>query len=173
MILRLFMMMCATVALPACAQTGQAEADNAMKTSTVIYLVRHAEKQAGSDPALTEAGAARAGRLAAQLADARLQAVYATDTARAQETARPAADDHGLEITAYDAQDLARFAQALKQAGQTALVVGHSNTTPQLAELLGGEPGPEMDESDYDRLYAVSLTDGQTRMFVAGGDDRP
>ena len=173
MILRLIVMMCAAFVLTGCAQAGSTEVDGVMQAAPVIYLVRHAEKQTGSDPALTEAGAARAERLAAQLQDAGLQAVYATETMRAQETARPAADDHGLEITSYDARDLAGFAHALKQAGQTALVVGHSNTTPQLAGLLGGESGPEMDESDYERLYAVSLAGGETRMFVAGGDEYP
>ena len=38
------------------------------------------------------------------------------------------------------------------------LVAGHSNTTPKLVELLGGNPGPPIDEkTEYDRLYVVVL----------------
>jgi len=42
------------------------------------------------------------------------------------------------------------------------LVLGHSNTTPQLVEALGGEPGAPIEEMEYDRLYIVTLMDGRT-----------
>ena len=42
------------------------------------------------------------------------------------------------------------------------LVVGHSNTTPQLAELLGAEPGdPIVEKTEYDRLYVINLDTGE------------
>ena len=35
---------------------------------------------------------------------------------------------------------------------------GHSNTTPSLAGLLGGEPGSKIDEAgEYDRLYVITV----------------
>jgi len=41
----------------------------------------------------------------------------------------------------------------------THLVVGHSNTTPPLTELLGGEGGePIVEATEYDRLYRVDIT---------------
>ena len=40
-----------------------------------------------------------------------------------------------------------------------AFVVGHSNTTPALTELLGGDPGGPIEEkNEYDRLYIVSMS---------------
>lgn len=133
----------------------------------VFFLVRHAEKQGGSDPSLTEAGAARAERLAAQLEKAGIEAVYATDTKRAQETGAPLAEALGLEIISYDPFDLDGFAADLKAAGQTALVVGHSNTTPNLAEKLGGESHGLISDDDYDRLYC--LEGDRTVLMQAGG----
>jgi len=136
----------------------------------VIYLARHAEKAGGPDPGLTEAGAARAARLAEQLSGAGLQAVYATDTRRARDTAALAAEAHGLEIQSYNPFDLAAFAEQLSARGETALVIGHSNTTPALAARLGAPlDGGDHDESDYDTMYAVALGDGATRVLVAGG----
>ena len=42
----------------------------------------------------------------------------------------------------------------LTRDGLRHLVVGHSNTTPPLVELFGGDAGPPIDEaSEYDRLY--------------------
>lgn len=43
-------------------------------------------------------------------------------------------------------------------------MVGHSNTTPELVSILGGEPGPPIDEaSEYDRLYVlVPAPEGDT-----------
>jgi hypothetical protein len=47
-------------------------------------------------------------------------------------------------------------------------VVGHSNTTPAAVELLGGEPGAEIDEADeYDRLYILTIaTSGEVSTVV-------
>ena len=144
---------------------GSAAAEEA--SPTTIFLVRHAEKEAGRDPALTPDGAARAARLATQLADAGIKIIYSTDTKRTRETAAPLAEKLGLEITLYDPYDLPGFAEHLKAAPKTALVVGHSNTTPQLVVLLGGEATP-IPETDYERLYCV---DGDsTTLLIAGGD---
>jgi hypothetical protein len=38
------------------------------------------------------------------------------------------------------------------------LIVGHSNTTPELTKLLGGDSGTEINEKgEYDRLYIVTI----------------
>ncbi len=37
-------------------------------------------------------------------------------------------------------------------------MAGHSNTTPQLVEALGGDPGEPIDENnEFDRLYQVVI----------------
>ena len=66
----------------------------------------------------------------------------------------------GLEIGSYDPRDLPGFAAILKESPGRHLVLGHSNTTPQLVEALGGDPGSPIEEMEYDRLYIVTLHAG-------------
>ena len=140
----------------ACSTSSQAETAEAVASRPTLYLVRHAEKQTGDDPALTEAGNTRAAALADRLEDAGIEAIWSTDYRRTLQTAAPLAQRLDLEVQVYDPGDLASFAEQLKTTGETALVVGHSNTTPQLAGLLGGNPGPEIVEaSEYDRIYVI------------------
>ena len=133
-----------------------------------VYLVRHAEKSSGPDPVLTEQGRVRAERLAVQLADAGITQIYSTDYRRTTQTAAPLAETLGIGITPYDPFDLSALSEVLRTKGETALVVGHSNTIPVLAELLSGEPQEPIEEAEYDRLYAISLGDGRLMMLVAG-----
>ena len=46
------------------------------------------------------------------------------------------------------------------KAGGKHLVVGHSNSTPDLVKLLGGDPvSPINEASEYDRLYHIQIED--------------
>jgi phosphohistidine phosphatase SixA len=125
----------------------------------LIFLVRHAEKQAiGTDPALTAAGQQRAEELARLLRASGVGTIYSTDFARTRETAAPLADRLGLQVMLYDWNEMDALVAELKTPGHRSLVVGHSDTTPDLVEMLGGEPGGPIDEADeYDRLYVVSV----------------
>lgn len=125
-----------------------------------LYLVRHAEKADGDDPELTIAGHTRAARLAGWLESHPVAAVWSTNTRRTMQTAAPAQAALGLPIQRYDPANLPAVASALRDAGQDALVVGHSNTTPQLAALLCACVVPEMDDAEYDRLLVVEMRDG-------------
>lgn len=131
-----------------------------------ILLVRHAEAEAGggSDPELTAAGRRRAEALAEALAGEPIAAVLATDTRRARATAAPVAERLGLEVEIYDPRRLADLADALRRRGETVLVVGHSNTTPELVGLLGGEPGEPIGHHEHDRLYRVEAATGATTL---------
>ncbi len=63
----------------------------------------------------------------------------------------------GLTVELYDPRDLSGAADGLLAQGGRVLVVGHSNTTPDLVQALGGDPGPTLEDSDYDRLYMVTI----------------
>ncbi|XOV79650.1 MAG: histidine phosphatase family protein [Aestuariibacter sp.] len=117
------------------------------------------EKQAEvkHNPSLTAAGLQQAKRLAEQLKNKNITAIYSTDYARTQETAAPLAKALGIEITSYDPSDLRTFANNIKNLSQNALIVGHSNTTPALTYLLSGQPQYDIDESDYNNLFEVSF----------------
>jgi len=125
----------------------------------VVFLVRHAEKKLSSpDPDLTRSGLERAHELARLLADAELGQIYSTDFLRTRNTALPLAERLGKQIALYDPSDLKGFASRLIKNGGRHLVVGHSNTTPEMVRLLGGMPGSPIDEKkEYDRLYIVTI----------------
>jgi broad specificity phosphatase PhoE len=145
------------------------------RADTVVVLVRHGEKVDESrDAELDDAGRSRARALAAILKDAGIGAVYSTDYARTRETARPTAETIGKPLEIYDGDELAAFAKDLRSRGGRALVVGHSDTTPELIQLLGGDPGPPIASDEYDRLYVLTLSgDGKTSTtllrFPTGG----
>lgn len=127
--------------------------------STEVFLVRHAEKlTSGSDPALSERGMQRAEALARLLAEAGVKHVHSTNFTRTRSTAAPLASMLGLEVRIYDHQNLPSLVEHVRAQQGRHLIVGHSNTTPQMVALLGGEAGEEIDEkSEYDRLYLVTI----------------
>ena len=127
--------------------------------SAQVFLVRHAEKETtGEDPDLSAAGRQRAIDLARTLRNAGINVIYSTDFVRTQETAAALAEQLGLHPLTYDWNELDALAAKLGRRGTRALVVGHSDTTPELVGLLGGDPGAPIDEpTEYDRLYLVTL----------------
>lgn len=126
-------------------------------SDATYYLVRHAEKQLDvKDPPLTPEGEMRAQDLSQRLSDVNLTDIYSTDYVRTQATAAPTASAKNLTVMSYDPSDLPGFAKVLLAREGVILVAGHSNTTPQLAELLGADPGTEIDEAtEYNRLYVI------------------
>ena len=133
-----------------------------------VYLVRHAEKvDQSKDPDLSGDGYLRAGELARTLADAKIEYVHSSDFIRTRNTAAPVAELFGLEIELYDQNDLLTLAEDLKAEGGRHLVVGHSNTTPDLVELLGGDPGYPIEElNEYDRLYILTIRNGKVNTVL-------
>ncbi|MGZ8289082.1 MAG: histidine phosphatase family protein [Telluria sp.] len=121
-----------------------------------IYVVRHGEKTGSEgDPGLTDKGRARAANIAAILRTAGIRHVYTTRTARTRQTATPSATLLSLALKEYDAGQPEKMIAELKAAGGNALVVGHSNTVPKLVSLLGGVPGADIGDNEYDRLYQL------------------
>ncbi|MCB0597886.1 MAG: histidine phosphatase family protein [Lewinellaceae bacterium] len=130
-------------------------------TATTFLLVRHAETDGmGSNPNLSAAGQARAEELRRVLANVPLDAVFSTNFNRTMQTAQPTAEDKSLAITAYDPFNLSPFVEATL-AGYHAgavLVVGHSNTTPSLLNVLvGANTYSNLPETEYDNLFVVTV----------------
>lgn len=141
--------------------TGCASMAAAREDGATYLLVRHAEKDlaAGKDPPLTAAGAARAQRLAASLADQPLDAIYSSSTRRTRQTAEPVARAKTQDIIAYDPTDATAFARRLRAEHPTGtvLVIGHSDTLPPLARALCGCIVADMDERDYGIRHTVHI----------------
>jgi broad specificity phosphatase PhoE len=128
----------------------------------VIFLVRHAERAAisghvPSDTGLSEAGRARAERLAEALKDAEITAIYTTEYKRTKETAAPLAQSLGIRPEVISGDDVRSLVKRLKASRGNVLVVGHSNTLPQIISALGVSSRVTVAESDYDNLFLVLL----------------
>ncbi|QBF84524.1 histidine phosphatase family protein [Shewanella maritima] len=129
------------------------------EATTTVYLVRHGEKQPGRDPLLTIAGEKRAQTLATLFKDVKLTSVYSTNYQRTIHTATPTARLQGLVIQQYNPRALREFATELSAMPGKHLVVGHSNTTHELAKLLGAKPGmPIDDKTEFNRFYVIHLS---------------
>ncbi|MBX3361555.1 MAG: histidine phosphatase family protein [Phycisphaeraceae bacterium] len=144
----------------------------APERGTMVYLVRHAEKETeGADPGLTEAGLARAGALAAALLGEPIDAVYVTQFARTQQTAKPLSDRAGVRQTVIEAgADIAAHASEVASAvrrgtrGRAVLVAGHSNTIPEIVRALGVNDAIVIDDSQYGDLFVVELRPDGARL---------
>jgi len=127
-------------------------------SANTVYLVRHAEKQDDSkDPPLSECGRARAQALADYFANIPLAAVYATPYQRTRQTATAVAAAKQLSVTDYDPRESGQLVALLTAQTLPVLVVGHSNTVPQLVKLLSGIEMAALTEQDYNLLYRVEL----------------
>ena len=140
--------------------TPTPEATGAAQWSFTV--VRHAERaDDGTDnPPLTEEGRARAGRLAEQLSGQSGVAVYATPYQRTQSTAGPTAETWGVGVTTYDpTQPAANLVSSIRaeHSQGAVLIVGHSDTVPQIvSELCRCQVDP-IEETDFSNLYRVEL----------------
>ena len=136
-----------------------------------VLLLRHAEKAADDprDPSLSEAGVARAQELARVLGDAGVTHLYSSEFRRTRDTLAPLSLVAGVDVQVVPARDPEALVSAVSNLprGSVAVVAGHSNTVPGLVRLLAPEREAfELAESDYDRLYAVTLTGPHSRAAV-------
>ena len=126
----------------------------------VIFVTRHGEKaKEGKDPDLSPQGQARAQHLGALLRRAGIRQIFSTATARTQQTARPLAALTGLDVQSYDGGKPAAMLEKVKASPGPSMIVGHSNTVPELVKLLGGGTVPEIADDEFDRLYQVIIGD--------------
>lgn len=130
-------------------------------TATSFILVRHAEKEStGTDPNLTLDGQARAEELKRILKNIPLGAVFSTNYNRTKQTAMPTATDKGLSLQTYDPAQPDPLVDGIltNHAGGAVLIVGHSNTIPDLLNFLTGSNAyPDIPDSQFDNLYIVSV----------------
>ena len=141
---------------------------------TTVILVRHAEKgvvsQMADDVPLSDAGMARAHELSRALADVHVDAIYTTQYLRTRQTAMPLAKAQNIKAVAIEAgktyaEDIAKRIRA-DHEGQTVVVVGHSNTTPEVIRALGVATVPAIGETEYDDLFIVTLAPGATPKLI-------
>lgn len=134
-------------------------------TTTVVVLARHAEKDPSSiqDPPLSAEGEQRAERLAQMFGRGkgigRIDAIYVSDARRTQQTAAPLAERLGKQVIVVTASDIKGLASRVmhEHEGGTVLIVGHSNTVPELIHELGDIEVPPIADDEFDTLYVLSI----------------
>lgn len=144
---------------------------SAMAQPPVIFLVRHAERaaisgQVPSDTGLSVAGRERAEDLARTLKDAKIRAIYTTEYKRTRETAAPIAQSLGIRPEVISGDDFRGLVAKLKTSPGNVLVVGHSNTLPQIISALGVSSRIKVTESDYDNLFLVVMAEPPQLIYL-------
>lgn len=153
-----------TAALFACCVIGTATA--AAAAEQVIFVVRHAERadtgagaaspsMMATDPPLSAAGTERATRLARMLASAGVKHIFTTELNRTRQTAAPLAEATQVTAVPISSRDGSALAQQVRAATGNVLVVGHSNTVPELLQQLGVKTPVTIGDSEYDNLFVV------------------
>ena len=131
----------------------------------VYFVMRHLHTPAGEhDPDLTAEGQRHAALLANWFGEEALEAIYVSSYKRSQQTAAPLAARLGLTPNYYDPADTPGLLARVRQGPFPVLIVGHSNTVPDIIEQLGGErPGPLVHE-DFGDIWQV-VPGGMTNRF--------
>jgi broad specificity phosphatase PhoE len=143
-----------------------------------VILVRHAEKAASpaEDPPLTAGGRQRAEALATMLAASGVTSIYVTDYLRTQQTAEPLASLLHLTPQRIDAKKIPDLAAAIRgHKDGIVLVVGHSNTVPEIIAGLGG-PAVKIEDGEYDSLFVLTISGKDVsllRLRYGAAWDRP
>ena len=150
---------------------------NQVNAQTTKYIIiRHAEKDTtladakmmASDPPLNSIGETRALSLVDKFKVHKINQIYSTNYIRTKTTAAPIAKAENLNIAIYDPRKLDTFATQLMSSennGKTFLIVGHSNSSPKLVNLLiKKDQFKDLDESIYDTYWIVIIKNGKTKV---------
>jgi 2,3-bisphosphoglycerate-dependent phosphoglycerate mutase len=128
-----------------------------------IYIIRHAEKQKGDDPLLTDEGNARAGDLMRAMKGKKIRRIYVSQYKRTQLTAdslRLQLHIDTVQINA-DTSCTALFNAITKNKdwNHPILIITHSNIMQKIIYKLGitGFPQQNIPEKEFDNLYMVRL----------------
>lgn len=128
-----------------------------------FYVMRHLNKAEGPDPGLSAEGSAAAKRLVTLLAKDPPRVIYVSSTRRARETAALVAAKWKLVPKEYDPGDTAALVAHAKAEVGTVLIVGHSNTVPDIVEALGGERPAPLADTDYGDVWHLFLNPPRTK----------
>lgn len=137
-----------------------------------VFLVRHAEREAEprQDPPLNKEGIARSQELAKLLGAAGIKTIITSQFARTKQTAEPLATKLNLTATSISLRSnptnprlIAEESTAevvnkiLERSGESVVLVGHSNSLPDVIKMLGGDTVPTIDERTFNDLFIVTV----------------
>lgn len=135
-----------------------------------LFVIRHAESTSLNDatPLMTE-GVIRANKLAILFSKAAITKIYVTSIVRNRQTAEPLWKAIGGQanqlITYTNNAQLLNFVNADIAAGRRVLIVGHSNTVPQIISMLGVAGAPVVINNEFDNLFQIILRAQQRELL--------
>jgi broad specificity phosphatase PhoE len=135
---------------------------NSQTHEHTVYLVRHFEKQMATDSlnkdvSLTVEGKRYALALQQALAGTNITEVYSSPYKRTLESAQATANAFNVDVQEYNPRKLSSIATHAINSNKNMLIVGHSNTTPELFAQLGCYK-LNISERDYNQVYVVKFT---------------
>ena len=122
-----------------------------------IYVMRHLHTPAGvSDPDLTDEGKKYAAAVSHSFQRDPPDVIYVSSTKRAQQTAAPLAERLKLTPKIYDPRDTPGLIASVSAETGTVLIVGHSNTVPDIVEKLGGQRPDDLSHEDFGDIWHIA-----------------
>jgi broad specificity phosphatase PhoE len=127
-----------------------------------FYVLRHLNTLAGErDPDLLAEGQRTAALLPDRLAQHPPRTIFVSDYRRTRQTAAPVAARFGLTPIVYDPADTPGLVARARAAPGPVLIVGHSNTVPDIVQQLGGTRPADLTHPDFGDLWSIAA-DGVT-----------
>ena len=132
-------------------------------TITQYYFIRHAEKADSSkNPDLSEKGLERAQGWKALFSEIKFDAVYSTDFNRTLQTIQPIVAGNNQLLKIYNPKMIDIEAFKKETHGKTILIVGHSNTIPNMVnQIIKENKYTNIEENQFGNLYIVTLFENQ------------
>ena len=147
-----------------------AECQAQVKGKKTFYIVRHAEKDTGNNPAISAAGKQRAGDLYSVLKNKNITLIMATQYRRTGMTADSLRIYNKIDSIQYAADatgdKLLEAVQTRTGDAKNILIVGHSNTLPAIIRKLGVSSYTikELPETQFDDLFVVTIKKGKATL---------
>ncbi len=142
------------------------------KAITKIFIVRHAEKETGKEPGLTEGGKKRAGDLMRALQNEGIQKIYVSQYKRTQMTGDSLRIQLKIDTVHYTADtlcdELINTIMEHRDFGKTILIIAHSNTIPQLIRKFGVTDYPygDIPDNEFDNLFLITYKKEKAKVKV-------
>ena len=132
-------------------------------TITQYYFIRHAEKADSSkNPNLSEKGLERAQQWKILFSKIDFDGVYSTDFNRTLQTIQPIVADNNRLLKIYNPKMMDVEAFKKETQGKTILIVGHSNTIPNMVnQIIKENKYTDIEENQFGNLYIVTLFENQ------------
>ena len=131
--------------------------------TTQYYFIRHAEKADSSkNPDLSEKGLERAKEWQMLFSELSFDAIYSTDFNRTIQTIKPISVKQNKNFSLYNPKTIDIEAFKKETFGKKILIVGHSNTIPNMVnQIIKENKYSDIAENQFGNLYIVTIFENQ------------